>query len=277
MGLMEHPTERTFLAELTSAGARKLLITLLAIELGLSAVHIVLQVYVSTSSRWVELRYLFDLDQEVSLPTWFSSTQLAAVALLLFVQATKDRELRRPIIFVAAAFLYLSIDEGAAIHDRLYALAQEHQIFGSAPYLIWISAYAVVAAVSLVFLREPLSRVCRRAPWETLVAAAGFTLFVFGGVVLEIASHYVLAVTPKYLPFVLTVTAEEFCEMAGISFVLYAFVLLSVRAPVHSPVAYSRPVERSIDWVKAFGAMISPPERRSGVNEGATTRSPGSA
>jgi hypothetical protein len=239
-GWMNRQRGSGFFAEFTPAAARNLLLILLAIELVFAALYVVLQVYVAASSSLVELRHLVDVNQEITLTTWFSTTQLAALSLLLFVLAEQLRDLRRPLMVFALMFLFFSMDEGAALHDRLYGLARKQGTFGDAPYLAWMLPYAVIAVVLLLFLWKPLDALRRRASWEALLATAGMTVFIGGGVVLEILQHYVLTVTPRLLPFVLVSAAEEFCEMAGVTLVLYAFLSLGISAPT-GPVGHAEP------------------------------------
>jgi hypothetical protein len=220
-----------FVVSLNKQTASAVLKVLLTVELCFAIIHGVLQVYVAPTSPWVTLRDLFDLDLETSIPTWFSATQLAAISLLLVGQAAKRPDWRNPILLMGAVFMFLSIDEGASIHDSLYGLVRNQPTFGTAPFLAWMLPYSCMAIVLLRVLWKPILSARRRAPLETALVACGAVVFATGGGALEIASHYVLIITSERLPFIVSVMAEEFCEMVGVTIMLYALMLFSARTP----------------------------------------------
>src|SRR5436189_3681410 len=103
----------------TSQQARKLFLTLVCIQL--------LLVVLYGTDVWVHgpdgrLDDVIDLDGEGNLPTWFSSFQLALVAISFWTLAKRVRATERPSRrFLQASggfFLLLSIDETAMFHER---------------------------------------------------------------------------------------------------------------------------------------------------------------
>ena len=87
-----------------------------------------------------QLHSLIDLDAEGNLPAWFSSFQLALIAIAFWVLAARFRATQRPSrCFLRACggfFLLLSIDETAMFHERIT------ESLGSR-YLDWVPVYVV--------------------------------------------------------------------------------------------------------------------------------------
>ncbi len=100
---------------------------LTAIVVGLLAVHIVLQVW---HYQWDELPWLlrqfFDVDEEDSLPTWYSATALLLASFLLLLISRRKRIDRDPWVRywygLTLAFAALSMDEVAGLHETLNSL-----------------------------------------------------------------------------------------------------------------------------------------------------------
>jgi hypothetical protein len=137
--------------------ARRLLVGLIAVDVCFAA--IALAKAALGNPGWI-LDQLFDLDRELTIPAWFSSSQLFVIGLALLV---KSRLVARgstpsPLVFLiaGAGFLYLSMDETAAIHERLSATLQNVSALPrfSGGHGVWTSLYVGVAlALVLVNLR----------------------------------------------------------------------------------------------------------------------------
>lgn len=115
--------------------ARKLVLTMICLEL--------LLVVIYGTDAWVQssqgsLLALFDLDGEGNLPAWFSSFQLALIAICFWVLAARSRASQRPsrrfLRTCGGLFLLLAIDETALLHERIT------QSLGSR-YIDWVPAY----------------------------------------------------------------------------------------------------------------------------------------
>lgn len=76
------------------------------------------------------VRALFNLGRENCLGNWFSSTQTLSVGLVVTTIAAvvrssvSSRWTRRGWVVVAGFFLYMAVDDGAAIHERVGSTAQ---------------------------------------------------------------------------------------------------------------------------------------------------------
>ena len=66
---------------------------------------------------------MFDLDREANIPTWYSSSALLVASGLLAIIAKVQASLGAPFVRHWAAlsliFLFMSIDESAAFHDKV--------------------------------------------------------------------------------------------------------------------------------------------------------------
>lgn len=101
------------------------------LKIPVTVVAILAVLYIGTRFiilRWVEdpvvitaLR-LFDMDDEVSIPTWFSQTLLfsaGVVALVLgFITKQLKERWHRHWWIVAGLLIYMSLDEGSGVHEN---------------------------------------------------------------------------------------------------------------------------------------------------------------
>ena len=211
--------------------ARKLFLTLICLEL-------LLVVFYGTDA-WVQgsagqLHSLIDLDAEGNLPAWFSSFQLALIAIAFWVLAARFRATQRPsrrfLRACSGFFLLLSIDETAMFHERIT------ESLGSR-YLDWVPVYAgnhpghaiVCALVLLACIAGAFPHL--RGLWEmsrrcSLIAIAGSAVYVTGAAVLESVGYKMLSVRSTLSLYRAEVAAEEFFEMMGASLILYAVLLI---------------------------------------------------
>jgi hypothetical protein len=90
----------------------------------LLSVHIVLQLW---HYQWHEvpwlLRQLFDVDEEDSVPTWYSASALLLASVLLLVISQRKRADRDPWVLywygLSLTLVAVSIDEVAGFHEIL--------------------------------------------------------------------------------------------------------------------------------------------------------------
>ncbi|TNC71534.1 hypothetical protein [Rubellimicrobium roseum] len=163
--------------------------------------------------------YLFDLGSELSVPTWFSTVQLAAVALALVVAGAFAPTGRWGWRLLSLLFVYLSVDEETDMHGFWSKHSAGIQVSDATEGFNWIiPGVLIVAAVAVAFLPWFL-----RLPSRTrklFVTAA--VIYVVGGLVMEglggltADEHFS---NPAYLA---VATIEEALEMFGISVMLYA-------------------------------------------------------
>lgn len=210
--------------------ARKLFLSLVCIQL--------LLVVVYGTDAWVQgpnerLHEVIDLDAEANLPTWFSSFQLALIAISFWTFATRVRATGRPsrrfLQTCGGAFLLLSIDETAMFHERITASVGSR-------YIDWMPAY-LTAHISETIVCVFVAAACFAAAYPhlrglwllsrraTLIGLAGCVVYLTGGAVLETIGYKMLSAGVSLSLYRVEVALEEFFEMLGASLILYAALL----------------------------------------------------
>lgn len=211
------------------AGAKLLLRILLGFEFLLVAGYILTHI-LAPDLTWRPIQRFLDVDREVSIPTWFSSIQLFAVGGVLLTQAKWAKQLKFSLVILGLGFLFLSMDEAAAIHDSMFRYAKNMKLEGleGREFLAWMVPYVFIGLVGLLLAYRPVLFAWCNFRREFVWVALGGALFVGGGIGIEILTHhlYRMAVDAR---FFLAVAAEESLEMAGVSFMLYGFMLLGIR------------------------------------------------
>lgn len=175
---------------------------------------------------------MFDLDMEGNVPAWYSSTKLLAVALCLYIYGRlillNDRLAGWLILAAAALFAYLSLDEGAELHEkfgnRLTLLATGGVGRTDTPFEItglWMVFFGPPLLIALVggivFLRRRLS-----IPYDVFAKAlAGAVIFVVAAGPGDILVNYLTGDA-----HIIQTAAEEFGEMVGVTLILWAATTL---------------------------------------------------
>ncbi|MDX2377352.1 hypothetical protein M4I32_11135 [Microbacterium sp. LRZ72] len=128
----------------------------------------------------------FDMDAEVSIPTWYSTVLLAliGVALLAAGRLRDAGRGRLPWYALGAGFLYLSLDEGAALHESLmYATRNALGITGGPLWYAWVIPVGIaLALVSPLLLWFAL----RLTPVTRMLMLVAAVLYVGGALGIEI-------------------------------------------------------------------------------------------
>ena len=173
-----------------------------------------------------DLRPLFDFNQEMNLPTFFSSIALLISSLLLATIAWLKWKLDSeffPWLGLASIFLYLSFDEIAALHERLDIPIRGLLNTSGVLFFSWIIPYGV----GLILLTLVLLKFFLRLPRKTqkLFFISGL-VFVSGAIGFEMigARHYEIH-GGENLTYELLCTGEELLEMTGVTFFIYALLL----------------------------------------------------
>lgn len=238
-----------------SQGAAKLLVGLIGLEVFFAVAHVF--IFVWPGVPWDIFRLLLDLDNEVAVTTWFATVQLFFIGAVLLITAWTNKEeshaLSATLALGGLLFVFLSADEGGAIHERVNLIIEERELDAllfPGDHGGWISVYAVLASVFLlgagVYFWRPLRWIWQRFTRECLIIFGGFATIVLGAVGFEIISYLFLrsGSTPEL--YQLEVAIEEFLEMAGASIILYA--VLEMAAPLCSE-------EESARSVRSFSSL----------------------
>jgi hypothetical protein len=184
------------------------------------------------------LYVVFDLWDEVSIPSWYSTTLLMFAAGLLAVIAVAKRQVRDRYrhhwMGLALIFLALSIDDAADLHGHTsYRLQATFETGGFFAYAWVIPAAIACFLVGLAYLRF-LADLPPPIRWRFLI---GGLLFLTGALVMEmIEGRYDTQHGVENMPYRIMVAIEESLEMAGI--VLFISALLTYLAKTANQVVF---------------------------------------
>ena len=179
---------------------------------------------------------LFNITREDSIPNWFASMQFLLIALVLWVIFLRVRELdgakwkARGWAFLSGVFLFLSIDDGSKLHERVGTWFKDGDfVEGYLSYSWHIVLGPVFAAIGLFLLlfawrefQSPLLKMLFLAGLACLGLAQVMD-FLEGiddvveylGELLSVSDHTVQHFAKS---------AEEFLEMLGQTLLLVTFL-----------------------------------------------------
>jgi hypothetical protein len=214
-----------------SVTARKcckvLVIAVLCLTLAGSAVQFFK--YILGHDYLLGLYPLFNLNSDISIPAWFASVTLLLCSILLAVIFIAKRSIAESFALhwavLSLIFLYLSIDEGARIHETIGTTLSLRFTgithgFLHFTWVIYGTVFVlIVAAFSLKFLAH--------LPVETvrLFILAGLT-YVGGALLMEmINARYAELHGGQNFTYQMMTVVEEFLEMSGIVIFIYALLL----------------------------------------------------
>lgn len=183
----------------------------------------------SGKTKWTSLARLFHLDSEVSIPKMFSVLQLVLASLLLAWIAAgvkhETRVLRHGWWALSAGFLYMAVDEGAAIHEMLSLVVRR---FGGAGLLggtdfSWVVIGAVLVLGAFIYF-IPFLRALPRVLCVRFVVSGA--VFVGGALGMELLGGMMATSIGQENPGYLVVLAlEEGMEMFGVAMFVRALLL----------------------------------------------------
>ena len=171
---------------------------------------------------------LFSLEGEGNLPTLFSAAALAllAAACLLCVKNARNGER----IFwqaMAAAFLFLAVDEATSIHEYLSAAIQKPLHATGAFGRAWVIPYGIAAAIFGALTLPQLLGLPPNARNGLVIAG---TLYVVGAVGFEMLESFMVTrgferTMANILFYDFCVLCEEGLEMLGVALALRTCLL----------------------------------------------------
>jgi hypothetical protein len=181
-------------------------------------------------ATWKTVMRLFDVNSEDNVPSWFSSMLLMGCAVLAALLAALVRRAggrdAGHWAGLAAVLSLLSLDEVAALHERLGGPTAEVLGGGStrgALHFAWIVPGVVLAlVVGLAFL----GFVRRLPPGIRRLVVAAAAMYLTAAVGLESLGGIVLDAQGDRALYLLVTAAEEGLEMGGSVLLLYATMRL---------------------------------------------------
>ena len=172
----------------TEIQAKRVFFTLISINALLVAIHLILhgiEFSGANSEALLELVRLFSLDQEGNVPTWFAQTLLASIAGLFGVIALRRKDAGEsrtwPWFFLSIVFVYLSIDEGAQIHELTIEPFQNLLgIESGFLFFAWIVPMGLAILVATILLLSFFIRLDKALRNQLFLAAFVFLLGAIG-------------------------------------------------------------------------------------------------
>jgi len=137
---------------------------------------------------------LIDVGREQSIPTYFSTFNLLLASILIFIIYTNEKLTNRSIarywFLLSIGFLFLSIDEGASIHENFALIHRSHgiilPIFKTHSWLPYGIIFTLIAGLLFIPFVKSLSRVT-----ATYFVIAG-TVFIGGAIGFEFVSAWMI-------------------------------------------------------------------------------------
>jgi hypothetical protein len=190
----------------------------------LCAAHVIQALFYLTGD--IEYIGMLDLDIEANLPSMYSAAAIAFCSVLIFLiaidQRRKQARGRVQWMILGFIFLFLVLDEAAAIHEELGDLVQATLDTGGIFYFAWVSPYMLgVLVLGMAFLKF-VWQLPGDTRFQFIVAGL---LFLTGAVGVELIGSWEAdrhgTDTALYTALY---TVEEFLEM--IAMVVFANALL---------------------------------------------------
>ena len=170
---------------------------------------------------------VLSVDEESSVPAWFSSSLLLLCSLFALSVSATDAE--HPVRYagrwkvLAIVLLLMSLDESVALHEKTIEPLRSALNTGGPFYYAWVIPGAIfVLAFALAYRGFLLD-----LPPKTrrLFAVAG-TLYVCGALLVEmVGGVYADAYGKGGLSYLTITSVEEYLEMLGVATLLYALML----------------------------------------------------
>ena len=167
-----------------------------------------------------QVRRIFNVDEEVSIPTWFSVLQLIAASLILgfiaIIRAVLHDRFAAHWGLLALVMLGLSLDEAAGIHEAGAQVLKTAGFGGE-----WVILGGLFAVAVAVFFARFLLALPR--PIALLFVLAGAVMLA-GAIGLE-SLHLTMWTRDPSFTGGLVPASEEFLERTGIAIMIYALLV----------------------------------------------------
>lgn len=208
---------------------RNLAIFLAATLVGLLILHLIFRTPSIDNWDYWELVGLFDMDSEISLYTWYSTTILLFVpaCLLAFIGYRKKQSGDKHAWtwwVLSGVFLFLSIDDGAMIHEKLSTINRltglQDLLGGGIFAWSWWVIYLPIAIVLVVILFRWFLSLPRRT--QAFIGIGVLVAFA-GQIGMEAVSSLITNSTGEYIGPVWR-GFQKFVGRAGLSIVLFGIV-----------------------------------------------------
>lgn len=208
---------------------RNVAIFLIVTLVGLLILHLIFRTASIDNWDYWELAGLFDMDSEISLYTWYSTVILLFVpaCLLAYIGYKKKQAGDKSYwgwFVVSGIFMFLSIDDGAMIHEKFSTINRliglQDLLGGGIFAWSWWVIYLPIAVVLAVIL----FRWFLNLPTRTKVfVVVGVLVTIIGQMGMEMISGMISSQTGEYIGPVWR-GFQKFVGRAGLSVILYGIV-----------------------------------------------------
>jgi hypothetical protein len=190
---------------------------------------------------------LLDMNLEGNLPTWYTTLLLITCAVLLVIITMVIRVTQGEMLFhwglLSAIFTYLSLDEAAALHERLSIPLEDSLHLSGYLTFGWVVAGIIFVIVVGILYLPFLLRLPARTRWLFILAAV---LYVGGAIGIESVSAKQWSLDEGLsLRYSAIGTLEEFCEMLGA--VIFIYALLDYLRSIATAVQFQLPARAIIE------------------------------
>jgi hypothetical protein len=194
--------------------------------------HLILMTAEIDSPEYWELSQLFNMDNEMSIPTWYSTVILLFVpALLLFyiglIKHQAGDKMPKYWFMVGGLFLFLSIDDGAMIHEKISTI---NRLTGLQDVLNGFNAELLSWSWWVIYLPIGIALAVLLARWfwslpnrTKLMVGGALLLVLIGQVAIEAYSSLVTNSTGEYVGPVWR-GVEKLLGRGGLSLFLLAVI-----------------------------------------------------
>src|SRR5262245_60063408 len=159
---------------------------------------------------------LFNLEGESNVPEWYSSCLLLSCGALVGIIASVQRGKRYAWHWgiLSLAFIYLSMDEAAQIHEMSIKPLRAMFHFSGFLYFGWVVPAALLLLVFGISYLGFLASLPRSTRFTFILA---FMVYVGGAIGVEsISASFISTTGGQTVPYRLLVTLEETMEMLGL-------------------------------------------------------------
>ncbi len=190
-----------------------------------------------SSNHFFRTLDFFDVGEEISLPSWFSSVNLFVSSILVFlVYKCSENEtalVHRYWLVLSGVFAYLSLDESAEIHERFNRFSSfTKNIFPVLETHSWVFFGTVLSILFVATFVPFLLRIHRRTAVMFIIAGAIFVSGSIGFEFIGAVMRYTGYAQSTDLIYKLRRIVEESLEIYGIViFNCAVFRELSRRSP----------------------------------------------
>jgi len=180
------------------------------------------------ASKMTDVTGLFNVNNEVSIPTWFSQTILFISAGILFVIAYCSHTWKKYWKYLGFIFIYISIDEGASIHELTVFPMRDLLNIQSGPlYYTWVVLFGALFLVLVVVYFKFFLSLPKRT---RAILFSSAVIFISGAIGMEMVGSSIAASSGEVsMNYSLVVAAEEYLEMIGVTLFIYGLLDYFVR------------------------------------------------